>query len=119
MLTVPLAARLAPLGSTELAQPLPAMPGFVHGQGVPEPSPKQNGVVGVDGLPTWICAHTMSKALTFVAGCCVEVVPSVTVNVTLRFVLTLLQLIASGKSSSGSLWYGSSGFASDWLFAML
>ncbi len=37
----PVAVRLAPLGFTELGQPLPAVPMFPHGQAVPERSPKQ------------------------------------------------------------------------------
>src|ERR1700716_3428550 len=54
-LAVPLPARCAPLAFTEFAQPLPAAPELPHGQAVPLPSPKQNGVDGVDGGASTSC----------------------------------------------------------------
>jgi hypothetical protein len=53
MLALPLAARCAPDVLTELAQPLPAVPEFAHGQAVPVPSPKQN-VANAEPF-WWIC----------------------------------------------------------------
>src|SRR4029079_14263908 len=47
MLGVPVAARCAPAGESEFAQPLPAAPELPHGHAVPLPSPKQNGTCGV------------------------------------------------------------------------
>ena len=49
-LAVPVAARFAPFAFNEFAQPLPATPAFAQGHAVPEPSPKQNALIGLDGV---------------------------------------------------------------------
>ena len=46
MLGLPVAARFASVALSEWAQPCPTAPLLPHGQAVPVPSPKQNGVAG-------------------------------------------------------------------------
>src|SRR5262245_44971214 len=58
MLAAPEPSSNAPLGLMLLAQPCPAAPELPHGHATPLPSPKQNGVTGVEP-----CSATVIIAL--------------------------------------------------------